>query len=328
MTREALPSPRVRAVAGNLANDRLTATIVAALRAGGLRAIVLKGASIREWLYEEHEERLSGDVDLLVPHAARDQVDARLRTLALRYVGPSKVGRGRADVRLWQQPQTGVLVELHESISGIAADDASAWDVLSEQTSLMPIGGEQAEVLDLPRRALHLALHAAHHGPSFPRPIEDLERGISAVPEQTWREAAAVAHRLEAVPALVAGLRLASGGPALVSRLGLADGAAAPVDVALRAGGAPPVTEGLAWLLGVRGTRGKLVFLAQALVPPPGVMRAWSPLARRNAAGLAAVYLWRPLWLARHAIPAYATLRRTRTQVEGTRRNDDARAEG
>src|SRR5436305_10790968 len=79
VTREVSPSPRVRAVAGNLANDRLAATIVAALRADGLRAIVLKGASIREWLYEEHEERLSGDVDLLVPHAARAQVDARPR---------------------------------------------------------------------------------------------------------------------------------------------------------------------------------------------------------------------------------------------------------
>src|SRR5947207_3065307 len=126
VTPDALPSPRVLAVAGNLANDRLTATIVAALRADGVRAIVLKGASIREWLYEEREERLSGDVDLLVPHAARDEIDARLRTLALRYVGPSKVGRGRAYARLWQQPHTGALVELHESISGIAADDTSA----------------------------------------------------------------------------------------------------------------------------------------------------------------------------------------------------------
>jgi hypothetical protein len=323
-----LPTQRVLAGVVNLVNDRLTATIVAALRADGVRAIVLKGASIREWLYEEHEERLSGDVDLLVPHAARDQVDARLRTLALRYVGPSKVGRGRAYVRLWQQPGTGALVELHESISGIAADDASAWRVLSERTTLMPIGGEPAEVLDLPPRALHLALHAAHHGPSFPRPIEDLERGLAALPEHTWREAAVVADRLDAVPALVAGLRLASGGPELVSRLGLAEDAPAPVDVALRAGGAPPVAEGLAWLLGVRGTRGKLVFLAQALVPPPGVMRAWSPLARRHAAGLAAVYLWRPFWLARHAIPAYATLRRTRAQVRRARRNDDDGTEG
>jgi hypothetical protein len=217
-------------------------------------------------------------------------------------------------VRLWQQPQTGALVELHESISGIAADDASAWRVLSEQTIVMPIGGEPAEVLDPPRRALHLALHAAHHGPSFPRPIQDLERGLAALAEHTWREAAVVAHRLDAVPALVAGLRLASGGPELVSRLGLAEGEPAPVDVALRAGGAPPVAEGLAWLLGVRGTRGKLVFLAQALVPPPGIMRAWSPLARRHTAGLAAVYLWRPFWLARHAIPAYAALRRVRAE--------------
>ena len=319
-----MPNPRVLAGVVNLVNDRLTATIVAAFRADGVRAIVLKGASIREWLYEEREERISGDVDLLVPRAARDQVDARLRALALHYVGPSKVGRGRAYVRVWRQPQTGTLVELHESISGIAADDASAWRILSEQTIEMLISGEPAEVLDLPRRALHLALHAAHHGPSFARPIEDLERGLSAVPEQTWREAAVVAHRLDAVPALVAGLRLASGGPELVSRLALAEGAPAPVDVALRAGDAPPVAEGLAWLLGVPGTRGKLVFLGQGLVPPPGVMRAWSPLARRNAAGLAAVYLRRPFWLARHAIPAYAALRPVRAERDRPAADDRA----
>ena len=145
-----MPTRRVLAGLVNLVNDRLTATIVAALRADGVRAIVLKGASIREWLYEEHEERLSGDIDLLVPHSACDQVDACLRTLALRYLGPSKVGHGRAYVRLWEQPQTGALVELHQSISGIAADDASAWRVLSERTTLMPIDGEPAEVLDLP----------------------------------------------------------------------------------------------------------------------------------------------------------------------------------
>ena len=110
-----------------------------------------------------------------------------------------------------------------------------------------------------------------------------------------------------------------------MSRLGLAEVEPVPADVALRAAGAPPVAEGLAWLLGVRGARAKLVFLAQALVPPPSLMRAWSPLARRNAAGLAAVYLWRPLWLARHAIPAYVALRRVRAGARRTALGDDGR---
>lgn len=318
MDADPLRLSRYQASVVDLVNDRLTARIVAGLTADGVRAIVLKGASIREWLYEEHEERPSSDVDLLVPPHARKQVDAPLRAVGLRYVGPTRVGRGRSCDRVWQDPQTGTLVEVHESVSGIGIDGASAWRILSDSPDRMTIGGETAEVLNVPRRALHLVLHAAHHGPEFRRPINDLERGLAALPEQVWREALTVARQLDAVPALVAGLRLATGGPELVSRLGLDHLDPAPVDVALRAAGAPPVAEGIAWLVSVRGARARLVFLAQALVPPPGVMRAWSPLARRNAAGLAAVYVWRPFWLARRAIPAYAALRRAQGEARRT----------
>jgi hypothetical protein len=122
---------------------------------------------------------------------------------------------------------------------------------------------------------MHLALHAAHHGPAFGRPVEDLERGLAALPEETWRDAAALAERLDAVPAFVSGLQLALGGQELGLKLGLGEIAAAPTDVALRAAGAPPVAEGIAWLVGIPGARAKLLFLAQALVPPPSAMRAW-----------------------------------------------------
>jgi len=318
VTADRLPLSRYEAAAVNLLGDRLTATVVTALEAGGVPAIVLKAASVREWLYREDEDRPSGDVDLLVPAAAREDVDVCLRRLGLRYVGPTRLGRGRPRDWIWQEPGTRMLVELHESISGIGVDSSTAWSVLSEKTERARIAGEEVDVLDVPRRALHLALHADHHGPALPRPIEDLERGLAAVPEDTWREASVIAERLDAVPAFVAGLRLADGGPELASRLGLTELAPAPPDVALRAAGAPPVAEGLAWLFGVRGARAKVAFLAEALVPPPSAMRAWSPLARRSTAGLAALYLWRPLWLARRAVPAYAAVRRVRREARET----------
>ena len=169
---------RFQASIVNLVTDTLTAEIAAGLRADRLPVIVLKGASIREWLYEEHEERHSGDVDLLVPPSEREGVNARLAALGLLSVGPSRVGRGRSSEWLWQEPKSGVIVELHESLSGVGVDAETAWRVLSEHTEQMSIAGEPVEVLDLPRRALHLALHAAHHGPPYPRPIADLERGI------------------------------------------------------------------------------------------------------------------------------------------------------
>jgi hypothetical protein len=309
---------RFEASVVNLVTDALAARTVVALRADGVRAIVLKGASIREWLYSEKEERPSRDVDLLVPPSGRARVDAQLLTLGLRYIGPNKVGRGRSYEWLWQDPRTGTFVELHESISGIGATADKTWQVLSEHTAEMSIAGEHVEVLDLPRRALHLALHAAHHGPAYPRPIEDLERGIAALPEQTWHEAVDVARRLDAISALVAGLRLAAAAPDLLVSLGLANEVVSQVDVALRAAGAPPGAEGLAWLLETRGARAKAEIVAQGLVPPPSVMRAWSPLARRNAAGLAVMYLWRPLWLARHAIPALTAVRSASREASTT----------
>ena len=325
VTADGLPLSRYEAAVVNLLGDRLTATVVTALEAHGVPAIVLKAASIREWLYREDEDRGSCDVDLLVPAVAREQVDVCLRRVGLRYLGPTRLGRGRPRDWIWQEPATRMLVELHQSISGIGVDSATAWSVLSEGTDRTRIAGEEVDVLDVPRRALHLALHAAHHGPALPRPIEDLARGLAAVPDETWRDASIIAERLDAVPAFVAGLRLAHGGRELASRLGLTDVAAAPPDVALRAAGAPPVAEGLAWLFGVRGARAKLAFLAQALVPPPSAMRAWRPLARRSTAGLAALYLWRPFWLARHAVPAYAAVRRVR---RAARETTDARAPG
>jgi Uncharacterised nucleotidyltransferase len=322
VTAEGLPLSRVRTSVVNLVNDRLTATIVTALRDDDVRAIVLKGPSIRKWLYTEDEDRLSDDIDLLVPPSARRVVDARLAELGLRYLGPSKVGRGRLHERLWQHPETATIVELHESLSGIGVVAEKAWSVLSARTEEMEVASQPVEVLDVPRRALHVALHASQHGPAFPRPIADLERAVVAVPEQAWREAADLARRLDAVPALAAGLGLAENGSRLASRLGLPPGTWS-LDVALRVGGAPPVAEGLAWFLRLRGMRAKLVFLAQALVPPPSLMRAWSPLARKSGGGLVIVYLWRPLWLARHAIPAYVALRRAQRRSDPPASGDD-----
>jgi hypothetical protein len=58
---------------------------------------------------------------------------------------------------------------------------------------------------------------------------------------------------------------------------------------------------------------GKLRFVARHLVPPAGYMRVWLPIARRNRAGLALAYLYRPLWLAKGLVPALLARRRARS---------------
>src|SRR5947209_4440157 len=78
----------------NLVNDALTARIVTALRAAGVESVLLKGASVRRWLYDG-DERCSVDIDLLVSGRDRDAADVALSAFGLRYLGQSALGRGR-----------------------------------------------------------------------------------------------------------------------------------------------------------------------------------------------------------------------------------------
>jgi hypothetical protein len=50
--------------------------------------------------------------------------------------------------------------------------------------------------------------------------------------------------------------------------------------------------------------------------PPPAFMRAWSPLARRGALGLALAYAWRPVWLVVHSGAAVRAWRRARRSAD------------
>ena len=65
-----------------------------------------------------------------------------------------------------------------------------------------------------------------------------LERALERTDEATWREAAALAQTLGATGAFATGLRSVSAGRELAERLGLPR--ERPIDVALRAGRAPP----------------------------------------------------------------------------------------
>jgi hypothetical protein len=291
---------RARSEGVNLVNDALTARIVRALRDSGVDSVLLKGAAVRRWIYE-HDERRSDDVDLLVSGRDRGAIEAALPLAGLRYLGPSALGRGRPHRQLWEDAQTAIVLELHESLTGIGVSNEEAWELLSRETEEIDLAGTPVATLDAVGRTLHLALHAAQHGRESERPLQDLQRGLDRLPEALWREAAARAVRLEALPAFVTGLTLVPGGSDLVRLLALETHE--PEDVALRAATAPPGSQGLAWLMALPGPAAKARFLARVLVPPRVFMRAWDPLARRGTTGLALAYMRRPAWLLRH-LPA------------------------
>ena len=87
--------------------------------------------------------------------------------------------------------------------------------------------------------------------------------------------------------------------------------AEASVDALLRVAHVP-LAHGFEELATTRGIRAKLAVLRQELIPSAEFMRWWSPLARRGPLGLAASYVWRPLYLALKAGPGLLAWRRAR----------------
>jgi hypothetical protein len=100
-------------------------------------------------------------------------------------------------------------------------------------------------------------------------------------------------------------------GDTVADRLGLP--ARGSVGATLLAGSPPPISHGIERLARARGARAKTSILVRKLVPPPGFMRRWHPLASRGRAGLLLAYLYRPLWMLRHtpkALQAWRAARR------------------
>ena len=68
---------------------------------------------------------------------------------------------------------------------------------------------------------MHVALHAAQHGPDT-QPAADLERALAIADDELWLRAAGIAAELDATEAFVAGLRLAPPGARLATKIGVA----------------------------------------------------------------------------------------------------------
>lgn len=298
------------ATAMNLANEAATRELAAALRDRNLRGIVLKGPALGRWLYDDMADRVSQDIDVLVSWDDLDAVEDVLRTIGWRYLGIDRVGKDRPHCRIWERPDNGLILELHRTLAGIGVAPSRTWEVLSAHTEELSGSGLPIEVLDVPARALHVALHATQHGTGMARTQEDLRLALQRVSPALWREAGALAAELQATAAFTTGLGLVPEGRALLSSLRLH--VERSPEAELRAGTAPPMANGLEWMSRQEGWWAKASFLARHLVPPPGYMRVWFRPARRGRLGLALAYVWRPAWLLLRAAPAVREWRRAR----------------
>jgi hypothetical protein len=306
------PIPELLATAASLRMDALAAKTKAEFDTKGIEAILLKGPSFARWLYEGGPARLYTDVDFLV--SPENWEPARNMLIELGY---------EAEFTHFEHPQMGTVtsegwmrgddqVDLHCTLWGIGADPRVVWDTLSRTTEPMAIGGSVLPVLSEPARTMHVALHAAQHGDSEIKTKTDLERAIAVLPDDMWRQGAELADRLGALPEFATGLRQVPAGLPVAARLGLDQLTSA--DAELRAA-QTPLASGFEHLAQTHGVTAKLRVLRSELFPTASFLRWWHPVAKHGKLGLAAAYVWRWVWMARHGIPGFRAWRKARREA-------------
>lgn len=278
-----------------LAVDAVTFEMVAALRAHGVRPILMKGAALRTWLYPDGG-RTYGDVDLLV--APGEHPQAR-RVLTDRGWSPSPYPTP-SDHALSFAPPAGhppFAIDLHWTTHHVAVPAEAAWALLSSRTRTIAVGRGAVEVLAPTALAVVAALHLPIHA-DVPKHREDLRRAVVALDDEGWRSAAGLADALGALDVLAAALRHLPEGVPLADRLGLP--VVSDARLRLRLSAPPETATALLGLWEARRDRAELRRRLASLVrPAPIVMHRHYPLARRRRGGMTAAYLYRPFHLAR-----------------------------
>jgi hypothetical protein len=295
---------RLLSAARTLALDVVAGELARSFERAGIRCILLKGPAMARWLYDDESYRAYVDIDFLVP-----RTDLGAATKLLSQAGfelsllESALPHGRRPhAGTWIRPGDGANVDLHDTLPGIGVSPGEVWGALEQDTERLVVGRAELDVLAEPARALLVVLHAAHHGVKDEQALTDLSHALVRLSESTWREASALASRLDAVPAFVSGLNLAPDGSLLAAALELPD--ASTVETRLRASSAPELALSFDWLVRAPSFRVRTRLVWRRLAPPAGVMKARSSLARRGSVGLVAAYVLNPVRLAWQAAPA------------------------
>jgi hypothetical protein len=115
------------------------------------------------------------------------------------------------------------MVDLHWRLPGSRTSAELAWEALTARRTWVEVGGRRVAALDRCGQALHLAIHAAQHGPALGlgKLFNELSLALERWPADVWRCAAALAQQIDATQAFAAGLRLLPQGAALASEVAL-----------------------------------------------------------------------------------------------------------
>jgi putative nucleotidyltransferase-like protein len=309
--------PDLFVIGANLMLEATAAEVATALGARGIEVVLLRGPALTEWLYGKASPRTSLDVDLLVPPHAFSTAESVMRELGYRCSVDVTPGTEVEHARTWRRPQ-GATVDLHWTVVGALAPPPDVWQTISSHSQPRALAGGEINVPARGLRLLLVALHAGQHGRDDSRTLGDLNRALEIADTHEWATAVAIAERIDAVELFAAGLRLSPGGSHVAAELGLPSRIS--LVTALRLPTPIPTATGYGWLASAPGSRARAKLLLFKLFPPAGFMRDWRPLARKGKLGLVLAYLYRPLWLARWALPGYLAWRRARRAARDSER--------
>jgi hypothetical protein len=177
-----------------------------------------------------------------------------------------------------------------------------AWEGLAARRTWIEVGGRRATALDHAGQAMHLAMHAAQHGPAFQKHLDELALALARWPAGVWDSAALLAQEIDATEAFAAGLRLLPEGAAVAARLALPS--TAELDWTLRhRPKRPRGTFHLQALADAHGAGERLRILRHSLLPSRAWITTQHPWARAGELRVIAAYgshLARaPRWAAR-----------------------------
>jgi transcriptional regulator with XRE-family HTH domain len=205
-----------------------------------------------------------------------------------------------------------LTVDLHETVPGATAARPTVFAELNTGAEVLEVAGGRVPVPGEHARLVLVALHAAHHGPRVPGPLNDLRAALERGSEDDWSSAARCAAAIGAEGAFAEGLSLAPAGAALLARLGIES----RTSVAwLLARDGPPVAAGIERLASAAGVSARVAVLRDELLPTAEFMRWSSPLARRSSRGLAAAYVQRWFYLLSRGPRAFAAWRQARKRL-------------
>jgi len=291
--------PELLAVAARLRADRWTAEVVATLHAAGVEPVLLKGPVVRRWLYaDDPQARTYHDVDLLVAPHDQARAEAVLDRLGFVPRSPSLPGEWTSHADPWIRARDGAEIDLHRCLHGTeSVPRALVWSAVHRRLETMVVEGVEVRVPDEVVRTLHVGLHVDAQDAAGSSPRADLERAVRMVDGETWQLAADMARELDIEAELATRLRESPAAATLVADLDLAAGADPRFEFrrAVRDSGAGPgayTVERFSELHGVD----RLQYAMRKALPPPSVLRNWSPLATRGPFGLVGAYIARVLW--------------------------------